>query len=203
MSKEERQQCVGACVFEGHTVHQMSQLFQCSEKTISRDLAAIRERNAMTPNVEFVKQLVGDVYQKVMSHHDYLVRLAKSKESDAAEKISAITVACHALIDLVELLQSVGYMPSRPQRIVGDLYHHDADEKAKSLTELRNELLQFEQVVSETGALDEHTKLQIKLIEKRIEEAEITQQLLVVKEGEKDQNSNDAIKEVPNDNGTK
>ena len=181
LTREERQQCIEACTLEGYTVHQIAQLLQCSEKTVRRDLAAIRERNAMTPNVEFVKQLVGDVYQKITSHHDYLVRVAKIKETGAAEKIVAISAACKALTDLFKLLQSVGYVPLSPQKITGDIYHHQAEEENKSLVELKNELDVFERTAAETGVLDDAVRLQMKLIEKKIEEAQIVQQLLEVK----------------------
>jgi hypothetical protein len=198
LTVEERQQCVEVCILEGYTIHQIAQLFRCSEKTISRDIAAIRERNAMTPNLEFAKQMVGDVYQKIMSHHDYLVRLAKNSDASVAEKVGAIFAACKALTDLVELFQSVGYMPLRPQQITGDIYHHKADEEARSLVELKGELAEFERAAVETGLLDETARLQMKLIEKKIEEAEITQQLLEAKQSVQDKNVDDNNKEVSN-----
>lgn len=196
LTKEERQQCVEVCILEGYTIHQIAQLFRCSEKTISRDIAAIRERNAMTPNSEFVKQMVGDVYQKIMSHHDYLARLAKSSDASVAEKVGAISAACKALTDLIELLQSVGYMPLRPKQITGDIYHHQADEEERPLSELKGELVEFERAAAETGLLDETARLQMKLIEKKIEEAEITQQLLEVRQSVQDKNIDDNNKEV-------
>ena len=183
LTKDQRQSCVEVLILEGYTVYQIAQLLQCNERTVRRDIAEIRQRNALSPDVEFVKQFVGDVNQKLMNHHDSLLRMAKSKETSAAEKIVALSAASKALTDLFRLLQSVGYLPSRPQQITGDIFHHhQVDDEAKTLVQLKNELVEAEKVAADSGVLNEAMSLQIKLIEKKIEAAQVTQQLIEIKQ---------------------
>ena len=88
LDKQGRQQCVELLIAEGYTHFQIAQLLKCSEKTVSRDLKDIRGRNELTPNVEFAKQLVGEMFQQMKDHHNCLIRLASLKDMSISKKCS-------------------------------------------------------------------------------------------------------------------
>lgn len=176
LSREERQLCVEVCVLEGYSVSQVAQLFDRSEKTIGRDLADIRQKNALAPNVEFAKEMIGEMYHKGVNHHTYLMRLARSKEASVAEKTQAEFAAWRVLKELIERFQFLGYLPMRQQEFTGDIFHH-VDNEIKSLEELKGELSTVEKVAQESGSLDEDTKGHIKLIQQKLEQAQIAEEI--------------------------
>jgi len=178
LTKEERQQCVEVCILEGYSVSQITQLFNCSEKTVRRDVADIRVRNALTPNIEFVKQVVGELYSKGINHHGYLMRLARSKEASISEKTQAEYAAWRVLKDLTDKLQSVGYVPLRPQEVVGDLYHHiDEQNLEKSFQDVRKALSDVIDVAQQCGTLTPELQENVNSLQQRVEKAELVQQV--------------------------
>lgn len=172
-----RQKCVELLIAEGYTYPQISQVLRCSEKTIARDVKKIQSQNALTPNVEFAKQFIGDVFQKAMSHHSFLVRTARAKDTSPAEKIQAEYAAWKILKEIVEALQTLGYLPLKPKEVTGELYHHiavqDGDE---SVIEVKRMLSEIESVAKDTGTYSEELVEEIKLLSARLEKAEVAEE---------------------------
>jgi predicted transcriptional regulator len=129
LDKPSRQQCIELLIAEGYTHSQIAQLLKCSEKTVSRDIKEIRARNELTPSVPFAKQFIGDMLKKAMNHHAYLMRLARMKNIPAADKIQAESSAWKVIKEVCEKLQSLGYLPCRPQEVVGDIFHQLDDKE--------------------------------------------------------------------------
>jgi len=174
LPKETRQQCVEVCILEGYSVSQITQLFHCSEKTVRRDIADIRVKNALAPNLELVKQLIGELYSKGINHHGYLMRLARSKEAAISEKIQAEYAAWKVLKDLSEKLQSLGYLPLKPQEIVGDIFHHtDEQNLDKTFQDVRKALTDVIDVAQQCGTLTPELQENVNLLRQRVEKVEI------------------------------
>ena len=75
-------------------------------------------------------------------------------------------------------MQSLGYLPSAPQKIESDIYHHDETEnEEKTLTELKEELTLLEKIATDNGVLDDATKTKINSLKLRIEQADIAQDI--------------------------
>ncbi|MDP3791392.1 MAG: helix-turn-helix domain-containing protein [Candidatus Omnitrophota bacterium] len=185
MPKESRQECVETLYSEGYSVSQIAQLLDRSEKTIKRDIQDIRQRGSVRPSVELAAQLVGDMLKKLEVCHSYLVRIAHSKEGSLQEKSQAVYYASKIITEMTERLQTLGYLPSAPQKVIGDIYHHnDCDDK--SIAEAKEKLKEIEKIAQETGALDEDTKKRIELLKTKIEKTEIVKE---VEDLGKDQNS--------------
>lgn len=180
LGKEQRLQCVEALICEGITESMISKLLKVSTKTISRDLHIIRERNAISPNIDFAKQIVGELLQKARVHHGYLMRLARSKESEISEKTQAEFFAWRVFNEMMERLQSLGYLPLRPQGIVGDLYHHMGESQEKTYDEIKTMLNEAEAVAIETGGLSPDMQKEINDIRAKIEKVEIAYQAEVL-----------------------
>ena len=149
-----------------------------SEKTISRDLADIRALNAITPDVNLAKQIIGDMYQKAMVHHKHLMRLARSLDATIGEKSQAEFFAWRVLKEFVEKMQTVGYLPQKPQEIVGEIFHHVSDgDGERDIADAKNMLNEIEHAAQEAGTLDSETEEKIKALKRKIELAEINQEV--------------------------
>jgi len=188
LDKQSRQQCIELLITEGYTYAQISQVFKCSEKTVSRDIKDIRARNEMTPNVEFAKQFIGEVFQKAMGHHSFLVRLARGKETSAAEKIQSEYAAWKILKELVEKFQTLGYLPLKPQEVTGDLYHHFAvEEGGESIVEVKRMLSEIESVAKDTDTYTPELAQEIQALSLRLDRAEAVHETKELKDKQKKQ----------------
>lgn len=185
LTKDERQQCVEVCILEGYSVAQIAQLFSCSEKTVRRDVIDIRKRNALTPDIEFVKQVVGELYSRGVNHHGYLMRLARSKEASVSEKTQAEYAAWKVLKDVFEKLQSVGYVPLRSQALTGEVYHHIDVSSDKSFSDLKDAVIELEQEISESGDANPNFKAELDSLKADIEKAALTYKIEKLSEEQK------------------
>jgi len=186
LTKEDRQRCVEFLIGEGYTEVQIAQILTRSEKTIGRDLVDLRARNALTPNIELAKQIVGDMFQKAMAHHKYLMRLARSPEASHSEKAQSEFLAWKVLKEVVEKMQTLGYLPLKPQEIIEDIFHHVTDDdKEQCIAESKNMLIDIERASREAGTIDPETEEKIRSLKKKIEEAEIGHEVMKFKK-EKD-----------------
>jgi hypothetical protein len=127
LDKEARQRCVGILLNESYSVIEMAQLFKTCERTIKRDVDDILEERKMSPNLEDSKKIVGEFWMYAHIHHERLMKLARIKDASVSERLQAEYMAFKVLSEAVSKLQSLGYLPSRPVTIVGDVFHHDAD----------------------------------------------------------------------------
>jgi DNA-binding CsgD family transcriptional regulator len=173
LDKQGRQQCVEFLIAEGYTYPQIGQVLKVSERTVIRDVKEIRARNEMVPNIEFAKQFVGDLFHKAMNHHSFLVRLARAKDASPAEKIQAEFASWKILKELVEKLQTLGYLPSRPAEVVGTFYHQSNDSEDNSPQTMRKMLLGIEEAARDEGLLDKDLVARIELLKARVGQSEI------------------------------
>lgn len=177
LDKPSRQNCVELLVAEGYTISHIAQVLKWSEKTISRDLKEIQDRHALTPDLEFAKRLIGEMYQKALNHHAYLVRLARGRDASVAEKIQSEFAAWKVLKELIEKLQTLGYLPLKPTEIVGTLFHYSDADKPPSIDEMRTMVVRIEQAAKEAGILDEEAMRRVESLRKRIEQLELAQDI--------------------------
>jgi hypothetical protein len=178
LSKEMRQDCVEVLTLEGYSVPSIAQLLDRSEKTVKRDLEEIWQRNSKRPTPEIALSLIAELIEKSKSQAAHLMRIARSNEGSIQERINAERLAWEIQNQTVERLQNLGYLPQTPQKIVGDIYHHDDSlSEEKTLEELKEELSQLEKIAVENGILDETTKVKLAALKLRIEQAGISKDL--------------------------
>lgn len=169
LNKEQRQQCVEALLLEGYSVSQIAQIVDRSEKTIKRDLADLRTRNAVVPSPELVKQLIGDLLMKAAAHQARLMRLARATEGAVSERAQAEYLAWRVAKETIELLQSLGYLPQQAQQVVGDVFHHvGADDAGSSLEAASQAILELEVVAKDVGTLTPKLAAEIQALQQRL-----------------------------------
>ena len=124
LDKEGKIRCIQLLLDGGQTVPQIAQFLKRSDRQIQRYKEVIQKINARIFGPKFSAQFAGDTVAKEEFSHNFLIRLLMNKEVKVADKIKAIAVALQHRIELGKWLQSMGYLPSQPQKIVGDLFHH-------------------------------------------------------------------------------
>ncbi len=169
-----RQRCIEVMVAEGYMIPHIAHVLKRSEKTISRDLKEIQARHALSPDVEFAKQFIGQVFQKAMNHHDHLVRLARTQGATVGEKTQAETSAWKVLKELVERLQNLGYLPQKPEQVSGDIYHHFVnEERGESYDQVKKMIADIESTAKETNSLTPELETELGQLKARLERVEI------------------------------
>jgi len=151
LNKEERQRCIEVLRGEGYWIPEIAQILGRHERTIKRDFEEIRERNKLSPNPELAKQIIGEMVQLARLKQVRLDRLAKSKEIEAIERGQLEYMSWRVCKDVVESLQSLGYLPLRPQEIVGDIFHHSDNNPIKSLEEVQAIVSEVQAVAERAG----------------------------------------------------
>jgi len=177
LPKEQRQECVEVLTLEGQSVSSIASMLDRSEKTIKRDLEDIWQKNARKPTPEIALGLIAEMISKSKSQQAHLMRLARSNEGTIQERSQAEYLAWKIQSETVERLQSLGYLPSSPQKIIGDIYHHQDFDEDKTLGQLKEELSLLESIASDNGLLDDASKAKIKSLQLKIDQAEIAQQI--------------------------
>lgn len=130
LNKETRQGCIEVLIGESYTQSQIAQILKCSDKTIQRDCNEIRQKNSITPDVKQAAELIGEMVFQARQHHARLVQMAKGAGS-LAEKSQAEYMGWKVLDGMIGRLQTLGYLPQKPQTVIGDIFHHsDAESKS-------------------------------------------------------------------------
>lgn len=175
LSKEERVECTEVLFLEGMTDAQVSQFLGKSLKSIKRYREELRQKNALVPSVDLAKKLIGDLLMKASMHHAQLMRLSRKSDGSISEKTQAEYYAWLVIKDSTQLLQSLGYLPLAPQKVVGDIFHHaDTDE---NLSDLKNDISSFEAVALECGGLDPASQSKLDDLKKKITQIEVKSDL--------------------------
>ena len=176
LTKTERQQCVEALLFEGYSPSQIAQLVDRNEKTIKRDLADIRQRNALTPSLDLARQLIGNFLIKVEAHQTRLMRLARGNDGSVGERAQAEYSAWRVLKESMELLQTLGFLPSKPQEITGDFTHHlNLENGEHSLEQISQTIREITSIGEETSSLTPEIVQRIQALQLRLERAKLSE----------------------------
>lgn len=175
LTKELRHRCVEFLANEGYTEAQIGQILMRSEKTISRDLKEIRALNAVAPDINLAKEIVGEMLQKARVHQKHLMRLARSPDSTTAEKAQAEFLAWRVLKEVVEKMQTLGYLPLKPQEIIEDIYHHVTNGNGEeNIMEAKKMIGEIERAAKEAGTFSPDTEEKIRVLKMKIETVEIS-----------------------------
>jgi hypothetical protein len=171
IGKELRQRCVEVFMGEGYTIANMAQILKKSEKTIKRDVQEIREINALTPDIELVSKIAGELLCYGHTHRNFLMRLARGKDGTVSEKAQAEYYAYLVSADLITKLQSLGYLPSAPRSVVGDIFHHMDKDGANDIAGLQNEIIEMERIVEAAGS-NSDAVMKLDIVKKEIQAIE-------------------------------
>ncbi len=120
----DRRRCVEHLSAEGCSVVEISDILRVNERTVHRDRKAIREANALTVDPAFAGQMAGTLLGTAEQAMTRIRRFARDRETPAAIKIDAERQCWTITRQLVDTLQSLGYLPRAAQRVDAALTHH-------------------------------------------------------------------------------
>ena len=183
ISKEDRQRCVEVLYLEGYAIAELAEILGKSEKTIRRDLEDIRKTHALSPDPVQAKEFIGEMVQSARIKQGRLERITKSKDASASEKAQAEYLSWRIVKEMIEKLQSLGYLPSRPTEIIGDLFHHtDSDAMpVKSFDEISVIIAELQAVAKKTGKFDPEIIKEIDSLNVELDRAKLTQKVIELK----------------------
>jgi transposase len=183
LTKEERRNCVDTLLREGMAAPAMAQFFKRSKKTIKRDIEWVIGRNADTLDADARKNLASETIMYGRIHRDHLMKLARSKDASVSERAQAELFAAKVFIDAITKLQALGFLPTAPQGIVGDIYHHvDGIGQDASFSELRKMVEDVINTAKETDAFTPELQEEAKSLTLKIEKAEMAFEIGVLKQ---------------------
>jgi len=123
---DDRRLLVFFLMIEGQSTAEIAHLLKVSDRTIERDKKALREEIAVTKDPKLLEQIAGGL----MSEADIcLQRIRKfQRDSNASPdaKMEGEQRCFQIKCNLIEKLQSLGFLPTAAQKIEADLTHRAA-----------------------------------------------------------------------------
>lgn len=145
ISVKNRRACVEHLTADGFSVPEIAQVLATSDRTIARDRAEMRMAHSVDPSPELTKQMVGHLLREAEISVNRLRRFARGQDVDVAQKIESEKAAWATTRDMFQTLQRLGYLPSAPTTIQGQLFHQY--EAMASPEEMQREIERIEQIM--------------------------------------------------------
>lgn len=157
LTKEQRQMCVEALYFDSVSPTGVAQFLKVSDRTIRRDLEEIRLRNALTPDPDLARSIVGEYVHWVRIHRGNLMKMARDASASVSERAQAEYYASMINSDLITKLQSLGYLPKSADALLV-MHKEEENQTNEKMSELLQDIEDMSRVAGDQ-------KLKEKLIE--------------------------------------
>jgi len=154
LSSEDRRRCVEVLRGEGYNLAEIGRILQCSERTIRRDLQALRAEHALSPDPHLAEQFVGNLVKEAEASVAHLRRLARESSASVMERLMAESSAWKVYREMIEKLQSLGYLPRMPAGVVADVFQHAASDPSAAYDQLTERLKQLARIDEVQGGDD-------------------------------------------------
>jgi hypothetical protein len=118
--KSTRQLCVETLFVEGVHISKIAGLFKVSDRTIRRDIADMREKNAVAPSPEMTRAILGELVTNGRHHYSSLRQIARLKDAYPDEKARAEYLAWRVGKELVDRLFQAGFLVAADQPLEND-----------------------------------------------------------------------------------
>ena len=194
ITKEMRHLCVEVFLGEGYSKAHMAQILKRSEKTISRDIEDILLHNSLVPNEELWKKTVGELRLYTVIHRSHLMRLARTKGASVSERLQAEYLAFKVLTEYIQKLQLLGYLPTQPQAVVGEISLNISNGPEKSYQDLCSDINELEKVYENVGDMPIEIKNEIDRLRQTIAKASIASEIKQL-EAKTKENDNDIFEQ--------
>jgi hypothetical protein len=122
----ERRLLVCFLMAEGQSTAEIAHLLKVSDKTIERDKKVLREENTITKNPKLLEQIVGGLISEADLCIQRIRKFQRDSNASPAAKMEGEQRCFQIRCNLIERLQSLGFLPTAAQKIEADLTHHAA-----------------------------------------------------------------------------
>lgn len=117
LSAHDRQACVVHLTAEGLSVPEIAQFLKRNDRTITRDRKAIQEAAALNHDPSLAGRLAGQLVTEAALCIDRIRRVSRDRDTPPAVKVDAEKNCFHILSELVQRLQTLGYLPTATQQL--------------------------------------------------------------------------------------
>ena len=178
LSRDSRRACVEHFLAEGWSVAEMSEVLKVSGRTVHRDVAAIREANAVEADESTTAVMVGRLLSQADQSIGRLRRIARERDCEPAVRVEAERSAWVIARELFEMFQRVGYLPTAPQQLEAAVFHRHED--PPSAAQLEAEARRVLVIMKESGAADGDTLNQLAALQDSLARSAASESLAVL-----------------------
>jgi len=111
LSKETRESCIEALVVEGYGSSQIASLLKKSDRTIRRDLIAVRKKNSIAASPELTGIIAGELLATARNQYARLRQIARLNEATPKDKANAEYRAWLTFKEGADKLHKIGFLP--------------------------------------------------------------------------------------------
>lgn len=180
---EDRRRCVEVLRGEGYNIAEIAQILQRNEKTIRRDLEAIRAQYALSPDPNLVERMVGQLAREADTSASHLRRLARDGSASVMEKLMAESSAWKVFKDLFEKLQSVGYLPKVAPTVVAEIFNHVGADPVVGYDSLAQEITELARIAEDTGQMTQDDAKRFVALHDEVQRGRLAAQIENLKQG--------------------
>jgi len=110
--KPTRRLCIREFLDDGMSVPEIAMILKCHERTVFRDLDAIRKQNAIGPGDLKFGECLGDLLRTLRVCHGKARRAARDKNATPEDKIEAERLVAETSLKLMAFLTKMGFVAS-------------------------------------------------------------------------------------------
>jgi DNA-binding CsgD family transcriptional regulator len=122
--KQDRIRIVEHLTAEGYSASEIAEILKVTERTVNRDRRDARAQNALAPSPALVGEVVGQLMKTAEQVSGRLRRIGRESNAKAADRVEAELGVWRVNRELVQSLQSLGYLPTAATqinaRVMGD-----------------------------------------------------------------------------------
>ncbi len=144
---EDRRRCVEHLTGEGYSLAEIAEILKVTERTIARDRSAVRQSNAIQADENITGEMVGQLVLQADTTINRIRRITRDGDTPPAARIEGEKACWVVARDLVQKLQSLGYLPNAPQEIHGQMTHQV--EHVPAFGQMNEEVTRLELIVNQ------------------------------------------------------
>lgn len=150
---EDRRRCVVHLTSEGYSAAETAQILKVTERTIARDRAVIRRANSIERDPKMIGEMVGQLVTQADTCLQRIRRVTRERDTPSNVRVEGEKACWIIARDLLKCLQSLGYLPTAPQEIRGELTHQI--EHVPAFGEIQEEVARLEVIVNTHANFDD------------------------------------------------
>lgn len=182
LAVEARRRCVEHLTGDGYSIAQTAEIFKVDERTIARDRAAIRQANSIESYPQMTGQMVGQLINQADTCLQRIRRVTRERDTPPNVRIDGEKTCWMIFHNLIQRLQSLGYLPTAPQQLQAELKHQI--ESLPGFGELTDEVARLELIVGTHEVSEEKQPLLQELtdLKDKVARGSLSEQITAMKE---------------------
>ncbi len=182
LAVEDRRRCVEHLTGDGYSVAETAEIFKVDERTIARDRAAIRQANSIECDPQMTGQMIGQLMNQADTCLQRIRRVTRERDTPPNVRIDGEKTCWMIFDNLIQRLQSLGYLPTAPQQLQAELRHQI--ESLPGFGELTDEVARLELIVSAHEVSEEKQPLLQELtdLKDKVARGSLSEQITAMKE---------------------